>query len=301
MSFSSEIKKEIASITPDNQCCVKAKCYGMLLFSSKVSKKSIVFKTELFETAEHFVHLVKSACDVALKISTPATARGMYSVNVTDETTCSKILDAFDHSGDEVHLRINRGNIDNECCAKWFVSGAFLVCGSVTDPQKSYHAEFKVPKKHLSDDHAVLIGESIATPKISLRKSSNILYYKESEKIEELLTLVGSVRGVFEFMNVKIVKDMRNHINRTTNCVTANITKTADAFRKQKESIDIIEEKVGLEALPPDLYEVALFRKDNEFATLSELGQMLTPPLSRSGVSHRLKRIVEYADKLAKS
>jgi len=122
-----------------------------------------------------------------------------------------------------------------------------------------------------------------------------VLYYKESEKIEDLLTLVNAVKSVFELMNVKIYKDMRNHINRTSNCITANISKTTESMRKQMDAIELIDKKIGLEALPSDLYDMAIVRRDNDYASLSELGKLMVPPLSRSGVNHRLNRIVDIA------
>lgn len=295
MSFCGNIKSEICCLHTDKECCAKARCYGMLLFSSRVSGELISFKTEKEDIAKFYFDHFKAVCDVELTVLPPEKEYGMYSVFTEDETHCKKILETFGHERNNLHLRINRSNLENDCCFSAFISGAFLVCGSVIDPNKAYHAEFIVPKKHLSNDLATLLGECISTPKCSVRKSANILYYKGSERIEELLTLMGAVKSVFEFMDVKIYKDVRNHINRTTNCVTANITKTTEAVRVQMDAINHIESKIGLESLPSDLYEMAIVRRDNNFASLSELGGLMVPPLSRSGVNHRLKRIVEIA------
>ncbi len=295
MSFSGNVKNEICSLNPENGCCIKAKCYGMMLFSGKFGVDSILFKTENKEVANHYFDLVKTVCGVSLDVIPPEKERGMYSVQTNDTEKCKTILSTFGHSENELHLRINRSNIENECCFGTFVSGAFLVSGSVTDPNKAYHAEFFVSKKHLANDLCAILGECISVPKCTLRKSSNVIYYKESEKIEELLTLINAVKSVFELMNVKIYKDMRNHINRTSNCITANITKTTESVRKQMDAISRIDEKIGLEALPSDLYDMAIVRRDNDLASLSELGRLMVPPLSRSGVNHRLNRIVEIA------
>ncbi|MBR2151718.1 MAG: DNA-binding protein WhiA [Clostridia bacterium] len=295
MSFSGDIKKEICSLNPENDCCIKAKCYGMMLFSAKFGADSILFKTEKKDVATHYFDLVKKVCDVELDIVPPEKERGMYLVCTNDAKKCKTILDVFGHSENQLHLRINRSNIENECCFGAFISGVFLSCGSISDPNKAYHGEFLVSKKHLANDLSAILGECISTPKATLRKSSNVLYYKESEKIEELLTLMNAVKSVFELMNVKIYKDMRNHINRTSNCITANISKTAESVRKQMDAISLIDEKIGLEALPSDLYDMAIVRRDNDFASLSELGRLMVPPLSRSGVNHRLNRIVEIA------
>jgi len=295
MSFSGNIKSEICSFYPENGCCIKAKCYGMMLFSAKFGVDSILFKTENKDIANHYYELVKKVCNVELDVFPPESERGMYHVCTDDADKCKIILDVFGHSEKELHLRINRSNIENECCFGAFVSGVFLSCGSVSDPNKAYHAEFLVSKKHLANDLIAVLGECISAPKCTLRKSSNVLYYKESEKIEDLLTLVNAVKSVFELMNVKIYKDMRNHINRTSNCITANISKTTESMRKQMDAIELIDKKIGLEALPSDLYDMAIVRRDNDYASLSELGKLMVPPLSRSGVNHRLNRIVDIA------
>ena len=295
MSFSRNIKSEICSSNPEKDCCIKAKCYGMMLFSAKFGTDSILFKTENEEIATHYHQLVKMVCDVELDVIPPEKERGMYHVCTDDTDKCKTVLTTFGHSDNELHLRINRSNIENECCFGAFVSGVFLSCGSISDPNKAYHGEFFVSKKHLANDLSAVLGECISTPKCIVRKSSNVLYYKESEKIEELLTLMNAVKSVFELMNVKIYKDMRNHINRTSNCITANITKTTESVRKQMDAISLIDKKIGLEALPSDLYDMAIVRRDNDYASLSELGRLMVPPLSRSGVNHRLNRIVEIA------
>lgn len=295
MSFSGDIKNEICSFRPENSCCIKAKCYGMMLFSGKFGENSILFKSENKDVANLYYELCKEVCNVELNVIPPDKEKGMYIVFTDESEKCKDVLGTFGHTAGEVHLRINRSNIENDCCFGAFLSGVFLSCGSVTDPNKAYHAELLVPKKHLSKDLCALMGECISAPKCSTRKSANVLYYKESEKIEEFLTLIKAVKSVFELMNVKIYKDMRNHINRTNNCITANITKTTESVRRQMDAISLIDKKIGLESLPPDLYEMAIVRRDNDFASLSELGEFMVPPLSRSGVNHRLNRIVEIA------
>ena len=143
-----------------------------------------------------------------------------------------------------------------------------------------------------------LIAEYLTPPKITERKSTYVIYYKESECIEDLLTLMQATNASLELMQVKIMKNVRNNVNRTTNCLTANITKTLNAVRRQNEAIRIIEEAGGLAILPPELYEVAILRKENADASLSELGALLSEPLSRSGVNHRLNKIIETASRI---
>lgn len=179
-----------------------------------------------------------------------------------------------------------------------FLRGAFLACGVVTDPNKSYHLEFSVGEEKKSRELFKIISESGMNVKISCRKDKYILYSKESESISDILTYIGAMINSMEVMNAKIYKDVRNNVNRAVNCETANIDKIVNASRKQIEDIELIEKTKGLGVLSEELRVIAKLRRENPEASLNDIGRLASPEISRSGVYHRLKRIGEIADKL---
>ena len=298
MSFAYEVKKELCRIANEKSCCSFAECYGFLLGCRSFSKKEIVLQSEHEEVARRFCWLLREVCGISVRPILPARAGGFYTVRLTESFDCLTVLGAFGYTGDEPFLRINRGNFEDDCCIGSFFGGMFCACGSVTNPNRDYHFEFSVGKYHVAQDLTVLMGEYLSRPKITTRKSGYVVYYKESEKIEDILTYMQAVTSSMALMEVKIVKDLRNKINRATNCETANLTKSLEAGRRHLDAIALIEELASINILPPELKEVALLRRDNPEASLSELGEMLENPLSRSGVNHRLSKIVDIAAKV---
>lgn len=180
----------------------------------------------------------------------------------------------------------------------FFLRGVFLACGVVSNPDSQYHLEFSVPADEKCDRLCTLITESGMKVRKSLRKGQPFLYTKDSEGISDILTFIGAMISSMEIMNAKIYKGLRNDVNRAVNCEAANIAKTVAAGTKQSEDADFIISSKGVDFLDEDLRELALIRRENPDKSLRELGELLTPPISRSGVNHRLKRISELADKL---
>lgn len=298
MSFAYDVKRELCQVTSEKDCCPKAECYGMLLGCRSFSKNEVVLQSEHEEIARRFCGLLKEVCGISVRPVSPAKAGGFYTVRLTKPADCLTVLGAFGYSGEEPFVRINRWNFEEDCCVASFLRGVFLSCGSVTDPNGGYHFELSVGKFHLAQDLASLIGEHLTRPKVTTRKSGYVVYYKESERIEDILTLMEATVSSMEMMQVKIMKELRNKINRATNCETANLSKSLEAGRRHLEAIATIEQLASLDALSPELKAVAVLRRDNPEASLSELGQMLPQPLSRSGVNHRLSKIVEIAGKV---
>ncbi|MBR3844936.1 MAG: DNA-binding protein WhiA [Clostridia bacterium] len=298
MSFAYEVKKELCRVPEEKSCCLLAECYGFLLGCRNFSKQEIVLQSEHEEVARRFCRLLKEVCGISVRVLSPARAGGFYTVRLTESFNCLTVLGAFGYTGDEPFVRINRGNFEDDCCVCAFLRGAFCACGSITDPNRDYHFELSVGKYHVAQDLAALMGEYLSRPKITTRKSGYVVYYKESEKIEDILTYMQAVSSSMALMEVKIVKDLRNKINRATNCETANLSKSLEAGRRHLEAIATIEALASLDILPPELKEIALLRRDNPEASLSELGSMLESPLSRSGANHRLSKIVDIATKV---
>ena len=296
MSFSSDIKRELTALPMENACCEAAQAYGMLEFGRAFSVGGVSLQTENPAVAACYEQLVNRVCDVKLKTTVPDKP-GMYTVAAEEANTCRRIVSRFGHSN-EVAIRLNRANLDCETCAAAYVRGAFLVCGAITNPQVDYHLEFSVPYYNLSHDLMTLLGEMGLLAKSVRRKGNYIVYFKESEQIEDCLTLMGAVGASLELMNVKMIKDIRNNANRVANCESANIDKTVAAALVQAEAVRRIESTIGIDALPEDLRALCQLRLDNPDYSLRELGARLEPPISRSGVNHRFQRIVEIAENL---
>lgn len=301
MSFSSEAKKEIAAELPDKLCCRTAQIYGMLECAHAFSGEEISLLTEQEEVADLYDRLISRICSVPRPQRTTLRRRAtLWQSSIPDPNLRAKVLEHFGHSGKEISLRLNRANLDCDACARAYLRGAFLVCGAVTDPERDYHLEFAVPRYHLSRDLLALFREVNFPAKAVTRGGNYVVYIKGSEAIEDCLTYLGATRASLEMMGVKMVKSIRNDTNRRINCESANIDKTVQAAGNQVDAVRKIEAVCGLSALPEDLQAVARLRLENPDLSLRDLGELMDPPLSRSGVNHRLQRILKFAEDLDK-
>ncbi len=292
MSFSSQVKAELASVE-NTPCCMHAQTYGLLLFSRAFSFFDISMQTDTELIARLYCDGILRETGIEAQMS--QSASGKFKVCVRTAAQRQQVMSAFGHEKGELVLRLNRANLTGECCMASLLRGAFLACGTLTDPEKDYHLEFVVPYRYISRDLAKLLDELSLAPKQLERKGSHVVYCKDSERIEETLTLMGAQNAVLELMGVKMYKDMRNNINRKTNFETANISRTANAAAEQVFAIETIRDHAGLESLPEELKEIALLRLENPEMSLRELGEALSEPISRSGVNHRLRRLVSIA------
>ncbi len=301
MSFSSDVKTELAAIRPENGCCLAAQMYGMLEFGRSFSLSDVTLQTEHKAVATLCADLFPQVCRVpSPPIQQSVRANGGYTVTIAQAGPRRRVLERFGHSGSEISLRINRANFDCDACGIAFLRGVFLSCGAVSNPQNDYHLEFSVPYLKLSQDLSALCWELGIRVKSVVRKGNYVLYLKGSEQIEDCLAMMGASSAALEMMNVQMIKDIRNKVNRIANCETANIDKTVAAAGQQIQAIRKIEQTIGLDKLPVDLQEVARIRLNNPDYSLRELGQALNQPLTRSGVNHRLARIVEFSEGLDK-
>lgn len=298
MSFSSEAKKEIAAALPDKLCCRAAQLYGMLECGHAFQRDEISLQTELTAVADVYALLLPRICGVGVPQRDTLQRRTLLHQCQVAEPHRTAVLERFGHTGSEVSLRLNRANLDCDNCARAYLRGAFLVCGAVTDPEHDYHLEFSVPHYNLCRDLLALLREVGFPAKSVTRSGSYIVYIKESERIEDCLTYLGAQKAALEMMGVKMVKSIRNDTNRRINCENANIDKTVLAASAQVEAVRRIEENGGLASLPEELQAVARLRLENPDMSLRDLGAALEPPLSRSGVNHRLQRLIAIAEKL---
>ncbi len=300
MTFSEKVKNELASIENKKECCWKAQAYGMLLFGKNCSEEAISLHTVNKKIADLYADLLVSLTGCIASVTEVGQEtneeKALYIVEIDDPDDRREVLRFFGCGTSTKHFE--ESIIERDCCLHTFLRGAFLSCASITDPNKEYHLEFVIGDANLAALLCDLLNKIGLSGGSTVRKSSRIVYLKESENIEDLLTFMGAVKSSLELMNIKILKDVRNKVNRVTNCETANIEKTVAASSMQVKSIEWIMTHKGLDYLPEELKTVAQLRLENPELSLSELCEISGLGLSRSGMNHRLKKIIEIADHL---
>ena len=292
MSFTAEVKTELASATND-PCCALAQSYALLLFGRAFSGRELSLLTENTTVAQAYLKAIET---LSGKTVTPAiTGAGNYKITVEDREITGAVLAAVGHEP-AAKRRVNFAVLQNECCFAAFIRGAFLACGTVTDPEKEYHLEFSVPAKGLCGDLMKLFDEFDPTPKMTERAGAYILYFKNSTDIEDVLTLMGATECSMRVMGAKAYKSVMNTVNRKVNFENANLRRTVDAAGRQRDAIAYIQKKHGFEALPEELRELARLRFENEELSNAQLAKMLPESITASGVNHRFARIIRIAD-----
>ena len=295
MSFSQEAKKEIVSKELPKGCCAEAAAYAVACFGKYFDARGIVLHTELCGIAQYVKKTLERAGVQGSVVVKGRTENPVYEFAVKDEAQVQKMLALFGHTGMETNLRINSRNFHCKHCVNAFVATAFLCCGTMTNPEKEYNLEFLSPRYNLIKDfEALLMGRGFS-PRHTQRKGGNVLYLKASEQIEDLLTFMGASGAALQIMNPKVYKDFRNKANRIANCETANIEKTVVANQATIQSIRFLEKHGALEHLPQPLREAAALRLEMPEISLKDLAAQFNPPLSKSGLSHRMKKIEQIA------
>ncbi len=309
MSFSMEVKKELFGVSVAARHCKIAELSALVVQCGKIDvDKSghlhIKLQTESGYVARKCNILLKRLCQVPMFVSV-RTAKGkssvmQYSIEICGDENVKKVAELLKLkvSGKEGMLKSDGMVYEHTCCKRAFLRGTFLASGSVSNPEKSYHFEISEPDMGRAEQLITLIRSFSVDAKSIVRKNYHVVYVKEGAQVAELLNIMEAHIALMEFENVRIVKDVRNSVNRQVNCETANLSKTVNAARKQYEDIVLIRDRVGLHSLPENLEEMAQLRLEYPEASLIELGDMLNPKLGKSGVNHRLKKISEYADGL---
>ena len=295
MSFCSKVKRQIVLDAPTNGCCMRAQTYGLLLFSHMLTRKKWSYKTEASVTAHLMAELIAACCGVYVDISESTSHDGtkkIYSVSIPTAAQRETVLSSFNMNEDSMES-IDAGIIESDCCREAFIKGAFLACGSMTDPDKGFHLEFSSLSKELCSELCALLNELGLKCNMSERKRSCCAYIKDGESIEAILALLGAGDAYCEVVELRLYKKAVNDTNRVYNCDNANIEKTLNAAHKQAEIIKRIIDKKGIEAIPEELRGIALLRLEHSELTLRDLGALMNPPLSRSGVNHRMQRLLE--------
>ena len=293
MTFSQQVKSELCEPRVERKCCAVAEAYGILLYCHTFSPKLIRIITASDELAKRLPHLFKKAFFLGFD-ELPEVLSGKRSFIINDEKKIKTIYDTFGNDISTLSLHINFGVLEEPCCKAAFIRGAFLAGGSITDPNKRYHLEFATSHYSVSREAYSILLDMGFSPKEAERKGNHLLYFKKSEHIEDLLTTVGASRCAMELMSAKIEKDMKNSINRKVNCDSANADKVVAAAAQQMEAIRRIDKLYGLDSLPDKLQEAALLRFANPEASLADLAMLSYPPVSKSCLSHRLKKLINY-------
>lgn len=296
MSFSSRTKAELCRqpITP--RCCAVSECFGVLLYCNAFRPDLVRIVTESREFAARLPKLFRRAFGVVFDLLPEPGAPGKQIFQITDPEKLALIHEAFGFSAaGEMALHVNYGVLEDESCGYAFLRGAFLSGGSVTDPGKRYHLELATTHTAVGRETHTLMLDMELSPKETGRGGSTVLYFKQSDSIEDFLTAVGAPVCAMEIMEAKVEKELINGVNRRVNCETANLTKVVDAAQEQIAAIRRLEQAGKLESLPPRLRETAALRRENPEATLTELAEMMEPPLSKSAMNHRMRKLIELS------
>lgn len=311
MSFSGNVKEELSKNWSTARHCQIAELAALIGMCGDIvinDRNAYVLKihTENKAVARKVFTLVKKTFNIEADISIRRNIIRQsvsYSVVVKRHRDALRILQATklvdEHMAgfEEVHI-VNPIVIQQTCCKRAFIRGAFLAAGSMSDPRKSYHFEIVCAAEAMARQIQEIMYSFSMDAKIVLRKKSYVVYLKEGAQIVDILNIMEAHVSLMELENVRILKEMRNSVNRKVNCETANINKTVSAAVRQMEDITYLRDTIGLEKLPEGLKEAALARLSHPDASLKELGELLSPPVGKSGVNHRLRKLGELADKV---
>ena len=296
MSFSSNVKVELCKDSLSKKSCAVAEGYGVLLYCNTFSSTEIRIITESRDFAARLPRLFKKAFGITFDQEPAAQDRGKLQFAISLEDKISRIFETLQMDlKASLTLHVNFGMLEEEAECMAYLRGAFLAGGSVTDPAKRYHLEMTTSHYKVSRETCALLIECGFSPKELSRGGNNILYFKQSDYIEDFLTAIGAQVSAMGVMEAKVEKDLRNGVNRRVNCETANLTKVVDASMGQMAAIRALEEAGELDKLPGKLRETALLRRENPEATLQELAAMLNPPITKSAINHRMRKLLELA------
>ncbi len=311
MSFSAGVKQELARMVPEARHCQIAELSAILSICCRVSisecdEYMLRIRTENLSVARKCFTLIKKTFNMETDIlisKNVSKKHSVYEVSVGKHEDAVRVLQAtkiLDEHGEirEELSMVRNILIQQSCCKRAFIRGAFLASGSMSDPNKAYHFEIVCSTMQKGKQLVEVINSFEMEAKIVKRKKSYVVYLKEGAQIVDILNVMEAHEALMELENVRILKDMRNTVNRKVNCETANINKTVSAAVKQVNDILYIQETIGLDELSEGLKEVAELRLQYQDLPLKELGELLSIPVGKSGVNHRLRKLGKMADDL---
>lgn len=302
VSFSAAAKAEVCRILPQKHCCALAECFGILLFCNSFTSDGIKIITESREFAYILPKLFKKAFDLSFDSYPSMEAPGKLVFQIWDEEKLDQIMASFGFDmEDTLALHVNLPVVEEECCKAFFLRGAFLAGGSVTDPVKGYHMELATTHQSVARETYILAQEVMGFyAKTAQRGGGQVLYLKQSELISDFLTYLGAPVAAMGIMEARLEKELNNKVNRRCNCDDANLTKVVEAAQEQIAAIRVLRENGMLDHLPAKLQQAARAREENPEAALTELAGMMDPPITKPAMNHRLKKLVEMAKETVK-
>ena len=314
MSFSGDVKEELSRQFPKGRHCQIAEIAAILGFTGRIEEvqgaRTLRIYTENISLARKYFLLMKKTFHADVTVSVRQNVylhkNRIFMVSLSEPKQMQQVLQAVKwQNGRQENIRTeelaNRLLVQKSCCRRAFIRGAFLSAGSMSDPEKSYHLEFVCSEQQKAEHLREIVNSFGMDAKIVLRKKSYVVYLKEGSQIVDMLNIMEAHVALMNLENVRILKEMRNSVNRQVNCETANINKTVSAAVKQVEDINYIKSVRGLDSLSDNLREIALLRLEYPEAALKELGAYLEPPVGKSGVNHRLRKLCEIAEELRQS
>lgn len=294
MSFSSDVKLELEKQYSKSRHCQLAELAGILEMTGSLHGNPLILQldSENHQLLEKYAVLMRSAFDLNIQ-------------QTIERENTIRILKAMNWYEEEVEKQLplqrrcaNDLLLQRTCCKRAFIRGTFLAAGSMNDPNKSYHFEIVCKTMEQADQLRGIINTFDVEAKVVERKGHYVVYLKEGAQISDMLNVMEAYVSLMKLENVRILKEVRNSINRKVNCETANLSKTVNAAVKQIEDIELIQKRKGFQFLPANLREMAEVRLEYPDASLKELGELLDPPVGKSGVNHRLRKLGEIADTL---
>ena len=297
-SFASRAREEIAGRSLQKDCCVRAAAYGFACFAKYFDAKGLVLQTEQQQTV-HAAQQLFARCGVQGEIIEKQRPSGiLYEFNIRTPEQVARMHELFGTTGSEPSLQIDPRMIRCQTCVSAYIGAAFLCSGTVIDPQKEYNLEFLTSRTNLARDFEALLAEHEFAPHRTRRNGVNLIYVKTSANVERLLSFMGAANAAEQIRTQKEFKQVRNQTNRQTNCDTANLGKTARANAKTLKAIRFLDEHDAIATLPDSLKDAAAKRMQYPDLSLTALCSCFDPPMSKSGLSHRMKKLEALADNL---
>lgn len=299
MSFSFDTKNELCRLPIQRRCCAQAEAYGILLYCHTFSSSEVRIITENPNFAARLPRLFQRAFDLRFDRRPEAGEGGKMVFQIKAQEKLDHIIDLLGYDPRQsLALHINFAMVEEECCRASFFRGCFFAGGSITDPSKRYHLELTSSHLQASRELEVLLRESGYPPKSVARNGSSVTYFKQSRQIEDFLTLIGAPAAAMRIMSTKVEKGIRNSVNRRLNCDSANLDKAVEAAQSQGASIRKLEAAGRLRELPDKLQETAALRLAHPELSLAELAELFDPPVTKSCLNHRLRKLSELAEGL---
>ena len=299
-SFAYKVKNELCRTHIQRLCCARAEAYGALLYCNTFNTREIRIITENPDFALRLPRLFRRAFDLRFdRQPEEQVSTGKLVFQITDREKLEKIFHQLGYDlRQSLVVHVNFGILEEECCRTAFLRGAFLAGGSVTDPEKRYHLELTTSHTQASREMSTLLTEMGFMPRSVMRGGNSVIYFKQCEHIEDLMTTIGAPAAAVEMMTTKLEKELVNNANRDMNCDIANVNKTLDAAMEQCEAIEILQDAGRLEFLPKQIKETALLRLQYPELSLVQLAERCDPPVTKSCINHRMRKIMEIAREL---